>query len=437
MGADRRSDAQWLRQTPIRGELASSFRPEARRLAKMPGHARTFRMIALGVAQTVAWASSTYLPAVLSTPMATSLGTSTATVFAAYSCGLLVMAALGPTVGKVIDQRGGQGVLCLSNGVLAAGLCLLASSHSIAMLFAAWAVMGVGMALGLYDAAFSALVREYGIRARRPITGITLLAGFASTVGWPLTSAMAVAWDWQTACILWAAAHFLLALPLNWLSLPAVEQCSRTTEVSAQSPTVVEDGGTRQAFVRLAVFGAATAFVTSAMAAHLPGLLQALGVATGVSIAVSALVGPAQVAARIVEFVAGNRFRVHPLIVARVASILHPLGGVIMLGGGLAPWAAGCFALLHGAGNGLLTIAKGTLPLALFGAPGYGARQGLLAVGQRIAQAFAPFLVAVILERWGGWAALLLTGGLAGVALLALAGIARAGEEASPRSHGP
>ncbi len=122
---------------------------------------------------------------------------------------------------------------------------------------------------------------------------------------------------------------------------------------------------------------------------------------------------------------AGNRFRVHPLVTARVASVLHPLGGLMLLLAGLVPWAAGIFALLHGAGNGLLTIAKGTLPLALFGAQGYGARQGLLAVGQRIAQAAAPFLVAVILERWGGWAALLLTGVLSGIALLALAGIGR------------
>jgi hypothetical protein len=285
--------------------------------------------------------------------------------------------------------------------------------------------MGAGMALGLYDAAFAALVRQHGIHARRPITAITLLAGFASTIGWPLTSAVVLAWDWQTACLMWASVHLLLALPLNWLSLPPVKHRDKPADILSVLPLVGDASANRRVFLLLVIFGAVTAFVTSAMAAHLPGLLQALGVAAGAAITASALVGPAQVLARLIEFVAGNRFRVHPLVTARVASVLHPLGGLMLLLAGLVPWAAGVFALLHGAGNGLLTIAKGTLPLALFGAQGYGARQGLLAVGQRIAQAAAPFLVAVMLDRWGGWAALLLTGVLSGIALLALAGISR------------
>ena len=388
-------------------------------------------MLALGVAQTIAWASSTYLPAVLGSTMAASLGISTATVFAAYSCGLLVMAALGPAVGRIVDRHGGRGVLCLSNGVLIAGLVLMALSSGTGMLFVAWAVMGAGMALGLYDAAFAALVRQHGIHARRPITGITLLAGFASTIGWPLTAAVVAAWEWQTACLMWATAHLLLALPLNWLCLPAVAPRTEAADALPATLQAVNEPGNRRIFVLLAVFGAVTSFVTSAMAAHLPGLRQAMGVAAGAAIVASALVGPAQVVARAVEFVAGNRFRVHPLITARVASALHPLGGLVLLVGGLAPWTAGAFALLHGAGNGLLTIAKGTLPLALFGAPGYGARQGLLAVGQRIAQAAAPFLVAVILERWGGWVALSLTGALSGIALLTLVGIKQVAKDRS------
>jgi MFS family permease len=415
----------------VRWGRCAGFEEGLATLANIQGRDQAFQICALGVTQTIAWASSTYLPAVLSTWMAASLGTSTTTIFAAYSCGLLVMAALGPMVGRAIDQRGGREVLCLSNGLLIAGLCLLASAEGVGLLFAAWAVMGAGMALGLYDATFAALVRQHGIHARRPITGITLLAGFASTVGWPMTSAIAAAWGWQTACLVWAALHLLLALPLNWICLPAVKQSPQKGEMSAESSPLPDGREARRVFVLLAVFGAATAFVTSAMAAHLPGLLQALGIAAGTAIAASALVGPAQVVARIVEFVAGNRFRLHPLVVARIASILHPLGGAILFGCGLAPWAGGIFALLHGAGNGLLTIAKGTLPLALFGPWGYGVRQGVLAVSQRITQAAAPFLVALILEHWGGWAAIALTGGLSGIALFALEGIRRTAKGSS------
>lgn len=384
-----------------------------------------FQIIALGTAQTIAWASSAYLPAVISQPVAHTLGVSTSTVFAAYSFGLLVMAALGPVIGRSIDRHGGRGVLCFSNVAFVAGLLLLGSASSVVMLFAAWAVIGAGMALGLYDAAFAALVRQHGMQAWQSITGITLLAGFASTIGWPLTSAVVAASDWPTACLMWATAHLLIALPLNWLTLSPATSLLPSAELASATAHPDDIAGSRRAFVLVAVFGTATSFVTSAMAAHLPGLLQALGVAAGLAIAASALVGPAQVAARAIEFVASKRLRVHPLSTARVAVTLHPVGGLVLLIAGGMSWAPAVFALLHGAGNGLITIAKGTLPLALFGASGYGVRQGVLAIGQRLAQAAAPFLLALILEHWGGGVAILLTGALSGIGLLALAGIKR------------
>jgi MFS family permease len=273
---------------------------ESAALDKIPSPSSSFQMLALGVAQTIAWASSTYLPAVISLPVAASLGISSATVFAAYSCGLLVMAALGPFVGRIVDRHGGRVALCWSNGVLIAGLLLLAHSSGIWTLFVAWGVMGAGMALGLYDAAFAALVRQHGIHARRPITAITLLAGFASTIGWPLTSAVVLAWDWQTACLMWASVHLLLALPLNWLSLPPVKHRDKPADILSVLPLVGDASANRRVFLLLVIFGAVTAFVTSAMAAHLPGLLQALGVAAGAAITASALVGPAQVLARLI-----------------------------------------------------------------------------------------------------------------------------------------
>lgn len=383
------------------------------------------QVVALGAAQTIAWASSTYLPAILGKPVAEAFGLTPATVFAAYSLALLVMAALGPAVGRAIDRRGGRGVLCLSNVVLAGGLSLLALSAGPWSMFVAWAVIGAGMALGLYDAAFAALVRQHGVQARGAITGITLLGGFASTLGWPLTSVLVQVWDWRAACLVWAVAHLVIALPLNWFSLQAVPP--------APSPSHPRDAGNadgapadRRSFVLLAVFGAATAFVTSAMAAHLPGFLLGLGVAAATAIGASALVGPAQVAARLLEFLAGRRFRVHPLVTARVACALHPLGAVLLLGWGGLPWVVAGFALLHGGGNGLITIAKGTLPLALFGSRGYGARQGVLAVAQRLMQALAPYVFALVMAGWGGQGAVALTLALSLVALAALVGIRRA-----------
>lgn len=389
------------------------------------------QVLALGVAQTVAWASSAYLPAIVARPAAAELGISPTTVFAAYSGALAVMALLGPAVGRAIDRRGGRGVLCLSNLVLAAGLLLLANSSGLGMMLCAWAVIGAGMALGLYDAAFATLVRLHGVAVRGPMTGVTLLGGFASTLGWPLSSFLITTWDWRAACLTWAIVNGVLALPLNFLFVPAAgkDEHGKTPASSLAAPpdppreSAAQGRNPSGAMLLLALFGAATAFVTSAMAAHLPGFLAAAGVGATAAIAAAALVGPAQVLARVFEYAAARRFRLHPLVTARVATALHPAGafGLLALGG--TPAVAAYFAVLHGAGNGMITIAKGMLPLALFGTQAYGLRLGALAVAQRAMQALAPYAFAVVLEWGGAAAAIALTATLSVLALAALLGL--------------
>ena len=373
---------------------------------------------ALGIAQTLAWASSTYLPAILATSIARDLGMSRASVFGAFSVSLLVMAVCGPAVGRAIDNRGGRGVLMLSNLVLAAGLVLLGVAKAAWMVYAAWCVLGAGMALGLYDAAFAALVRIYGTEARKPITGITLIAGFASTVGWPLSAFMDVQIGWRGACFAWAALHLALGLPLYWRFIPRRTPAQRAA-AAAQAAATREPHGPRQrrTFWLLALFFSITSYVTSSMAAHLPGLLAAMGAGAAAAVMAAALLGPAQVAARFGEFAAASRFKYHPLVAARVATALHPAGALVLVLLGGLPLAAAVFAVLHGAGNGMITIAKGTLPLALFGPDGYGLQQGWLGVGARTLQALAPWTFGLLLEARGGAAGLALSGTLSLVAL--------------------
>ena len=382
-------------------------------------------VVALGFTQTLAWASSTYLIAILARPIAADLDCSEATVFAAFSVALLVMGLAGPSVGRYIDRQEGRGALALSNVVLAAGLALLGTASSMPVLFAAWVVLGIGMAMGLYDAAFAALVRVYETRSRGPITGVTLIAGFASTVGWPLTAFVADQHGWRAACFGWAALHVGLALPINLLFIPRRRRSGETERVAApvrrdERRTAADALAQRDAarsFVLVAAFASMAAFVTSAMAAHLPGLLLATGASSVSALAAAALVGPAQVAARLIEFVAAQRLRFHPLITARIAVALHPLGAVLLLALGAPAFAASAFALLHGAGNGMTTIARGTLPLALFGAEGYGQRQGVIGVSARTMQALAPYAFGVVLERYGAIAALATTIGCSLTAL--------------------
>lgn len=394
----------------------------------MASGGRTRTVIALGTAQTLAWASSYYLPAMLAAPMARDLGVSVPTVFAAFSAALIVSALLGPFAGRAIDRFGGRPVLMATSAVFAAGLAALAAAQGPMSLLAAWLLLGIGMGSGLYEAAFAALVRLYGREARGAITGITLIAGFASTVGWPLSTLFEAQFGWRGACLAWAALHLLLGLPLNaWLPRAVAPAAAGEGAPAAPGADPLSAPPARSSAVLLAFVFAATWFVSTAMAAHLPALLQAGGATLAAAVAVGVLVGPAQVAGRLLEF--GFLRRVHPLLSARLAALMHPLGAAAIALGG--PAGATPFALLHGIGNGVLTIAKGTLPLALFGPAGYGQRQGLLMVPARIAQALAPWLFGLVLARYGV-GALWLSGGLGVAAFAALMSLGAQGAATEP-----
>jgi MFS family permease len=164
--------------------------------------------LTLGSAQTLAWASSYYLPAILAVPMARDLGMSPSWVFAAFSAALLLTAMLGPRVGRLIDQQGGRGVLMASNAVMALGLSGMSLSQGMFSLILAWLITGIGMAMGLYDAAFATLGRLLGRSARSSMTGVTLLAGFASTIGWPLTALLENEVGWRATCGVWGRAAY-------------------------------------------------------------------------------------------------------------------------------------------------------------------------------------------------------------------------------------
>ena len=366
----------------------------------------------LGVTQTLAWASSYYLPAILAAPICKSLHISDTWFFGMFSAALLLSGLLGPTAGRMIDRRGGRDVLAATNLIFVGGLVALSMASGLVSLALAWAIIGVGMGYGLYEAAFATATGLLGRNARSAITGITLFAGFASTIGWPATSLFIHAFGWRGACLSWAILHLVLGLPLNRFLVPRqkpvrIEDAPPPAPMPANVPTTM--------LILAGVF-AACWFVSVAMATNLPRLLEALGATPAAAIGAAALVGPAQVGARLIEF--GLLRRASPLLSARLAAALPPLGAACLLGLG-AP-AAILFSLLHGGGNGLLTIARGTLPLALFGAQGYGLRVGLLAAPGRILQGGAPLLFSLVLDHDGPYDALFLSGAMSSAAFAAL-----------------
>jgi MFS family permease len=365
----------------------------------------------LGITQTLAWGSTYYLTAVFADPVSVALHLSRAWFFGVFSAALLLSGLLGPLAGRTIDRYGGRDVLAATSLVFAAGLVLLALASNLAGLAAAWAVLGIGMGFGLYEAAFATAAGLYGRDARNAITGITLFAGFASTVGWPTSALFIDHFGWRGACLAWAALHLAIGLPLNRFLVPKARPQAPEPAPAHDAPTEVP----WTMIVLAGVFGA-TWFISTAMAAHLPRLLQAMGATPAAAIAAASLVGPAQVAARLVEF--GLLRRMSPMIAARLATVLHPIGAVLLAIFG--PVVAVPFVLLHGAGNGMLTIARGTLPLALFGPAGYGLRTGILSAPARILQGGAPLLFGIILDRSGPLVALALSGSLMSISFLAL-----------------
>ena len=388
---------------------------------------RTSVVITLGASQTLAWASSFYLAAMLAAPMARDLGLQPSHIYAAVSMSLVIAALVGPWAGRRIDLLGGRRVLLASGALFTLALLMMAAAQGPLTLALAWAVLGLAMGMGLYDTAFAALVRLFGAEARKTITGITLIAGFASTVGWPLSAWMESMWGWRGACLGWAALHVLLGLPLN-LRLPRLADAAAlgagsgaplAAPSAAPAVTATDANGDQEVPMgRMALVAGLfvlMGFVSTSIATHLPTLLQAAGAPLTTAVAVAALAGPSQVLARVLEL--GLLSRHSPLLAARLAALGHPLGaaGLLLIG----PLAALPFVVLHGMGNGLLTIVRGTLPLALFGSHGYGARQGWIALPGRLMGALSPWLMGLAIASWGvGALWLTLATGMA--ALLAL-----------------
>jgi len=343
----------------------------------------------IGLTQMVGYAGSFYMPAPLAAEMGPAVGVSPAFVFMLFSAALLIGAFAGPSLGRFIDRRGAREALVAGSVLLAAGGAGLGLAQDPVQLTIAWLVVGAGMCLGLYDAAFAGLVGWYGQDARRAISGVTLMAGFASTIGWPLTAWLGAEFGWRGACFAWAGANLLVCLPLH-LSLPKGRAVLGLHRVDAGPEEPAPERPVLTLWL-VAIAFALVVGVSSAVSAHLPAMLTALGATTAVALGAAALLGPAQVCARLAEFALVRR--IHPLVSGRVAVGLLPASaGVLLLAG---PAGSAAFAILYGAGNGLFTIVRGTLPLALFGVAGFGGRQGVINLPGRLVGAASPFLLAL------------------------------------------
>jgi MFS family permease len=364
---------------------------------------RTGIIAVLGFTQCLAWGSSYYLLAVLAKPIAAETGWPLTWVVGGVSLGLLIAGFASPGMGRAVERYGGRPVLACGSVILALGLLGLGVSAHPITYFAAWVVLGLGMAVGLYDAAFATLGRLYGPDARRLITNLTLIGGFASTLAWPFSALLVETWGWRGACFAYAGMHLALGLPLHVLLLPAeVKHPVAASRPAEDSGDVEAVPGTEVPWPKrhylvlvwmLAVNFTLQAVIATVMSVYLLTILQRLGLELGAAVALGTLVGPSQVGGRLLEVAFGRH--VHPVWTAVAASLFVCTGLALLL---VAPPVVMAGALvLYGAGNGIKTIVKGTLPLALFGASGYASLMGRLAMPTLLAQAVAPTVMAFIL----------------------------------------
>jgi predicted MFS family arabinose efflux permease len=368
-------------------------------------HPATAAVLALGITQIIAWGTTLYTLGVLGKPIAADTGWNQSLVFGGLTVGLLVSAALSPLIGRLTDSRGARAVMSIGSMLTAIGLVLLSLvTHPYAYL-AVWAFLGLAMRMTLYDAAFAALVQVTPSRGRRAISYLTLFGGFASSVFWPIGHALNGAYGWRTTLLIFAAINLAACLPLNWLGLArreTAEQAERArVSDSAAAPTgaPLEGAARTIAMVLFSIIVAASAVVFGAMAVHLVPVLEATGLAAAAAVFIASLKGVAQVVGRIWDLTLARKW--HPIDVGRVSVAFMPLSFAVLMLGGANFWAALAFTLLFGVSNGLVTIMRGAVPLALFGAKGYGAILGILATPYLLLAAVAPAAFAVVVERWG------------------------------------
>ncbi|MTH57616.1 MFS transporter [Paracoccus litorisediminis] len=349
---------------------------------------------ALGVVQIFAWGSSYYLLGVFAAPIAADTSWSLSWIVGGLSLGLFVAGIASPRLGVAIRKHGGKPILALSSLLLASGLVILATAPVQYAFFAGWVVIGLGMGAGLYDAAFATLGGIYGREARSAITSLTLWGGFASTACWPLSAFLIENIGWRWSCIAYAAIQIGVCLPLILFVLPGQKQIA-TTSTEPETPLRLSPSENRAYLIIMAITVMAGLAVTI-VSVHLLTILQTRGLSMAEAVSLGALIGPAQVSARLIEMASGGRH--HPIWTLAAAAGLSALG-LILLATGLPFLGTAIF--MYGAGNGIFSIARGALPLALFGADRYAPIMGRIARPSLMAQAVAPTIGAVLLTTIG------------------------------------
>lgn len=377
----------------------------------------------LGITQIIGWGTTYYALGALSQDIAAETGWSTTLIFGAFSASLLLSGVVSRASGRLVDRKGGRLSMVAGSLLSALGLVLLGLFPNPVTYVIGWLVLGIAMRFATYDAAFASLTQITGRDARRAISYLSLFGGLASTVFWPVSHYLALGIGWADTLLVYAALHIVVCLPIHWAVLGAAKGEREITHEAAAAPASLGPAERRKALV---LFGAALALnglVFSAISAHAVPLFSSLGFGGDEAVFMAALIGPSQVASRLGEILMGRRLS--PMYLGLIAFGLLPLAIALFAGLGFTWSAALLFAVIYGASNGLVTIAKGAVPLMLFGPKGYGEVLGTLTAPSLFLNAAAPLLFAMMLGVMPAQTALLAAGASALASALAMFWLAR------------
>jgi len=360
-------------------------------------------VLALGITQITAWGTSYYCLGVLAGPISQDTGWSRGFVFLGFTVAVLAMGLVSSAVGRAVDRHGARAVMTLGTVLVSSGLFALAHVRSEGAYLAVWAFLGLGMRMCLYDAAFAALVQVAPSRGRMAISYLTLFGAFASSVFWVVGHALNEQVGWRQTLVLFALINLVICLPLHWLGLARRESpdtAAPTGGAAAAADGPPLEGRARSvAIILFALIMSLNGLVFGVISVQLVSLLEAAGLATAAAVWVASMKGVAQFGGRVVEIVFARKLRA--ITVGRIAVGVLPLSLLLLLAGtGSLPLIV-AFTLLMGASQGVITIVRGAVPLALFGVKGYGAILGVIATPVLVVNAASPTVFAWIVERWG------------------------------------
>jgi MFS family permease len=359
---------------------------------------------ALGITQITAWGTSFYCLGVLAKPIVADTGWPLTTVFLGFSVALLVMGFISTWVGRLIDRLGARAVMCVGTIIVSVGLVALSQVRDPASYLLVWAIIGIGMRCCLYDAAFAALVQVTPSRGRTAISYLTLYGAYASTVFWVIGYYLNEAYGWRGTLVAFAAINLAICLPLNWFGLahrdPSEDRAAPVTTATPSPDGPVLEGRMRLIGIFLfALIMSLNGFVFGIISIQLVPLLEAAGLAGATAVWVASLKGHGQFAGRVVEIFFGRNLKA--MTIARIAIGVVPASLVLLFlaRGELSQLVA--FTLLLGAAQGVITIVRGAVPLALFGVEGYGAVLGVIATPILLVNAFSPAIFALLVDQFG------------------------------------